>query len=346
MKMMTIGVLAIIVSIAANSESRVTAFDELVIFGSSDLDIGNNGRSTNGPVWAEYLANDLNLPSPSPSKFGGTDYAWGGARTGFGIDQLFGNPTPTVGKQIEDYLAGQVPDASTLIIITGGWNDIAIYNSSPTAIVSNMSDHISEVAAAGGKHFLVPNLVPLGFSPGSSAFGRPETLNQKAEMLNEQLSPALEDLEIRLGVRIYQDDFFGLIQSVVADPSAFGLENARDSANENATKAATYLYWDNFHFTTSGHRILADSVSIAVPEPSTHLINVIGTTIFWMFSRRPRCSTSPRVEASLWFESFRQLTHQGNRPPRHSYSGTAPITSLVDRYRHRERCNCESHCLR
>ena len=258
-------VLAILTSVAANSELYAASFEQLVVFGSSDLDTGNADRFSNGLVWAEYLASDWNLPLPTPSNSGGTDYAWGGARTGFGIDTPFGDPIPTVGKQIEDYLSSNVPDVSTLIIITGGWNDLVIYGSSPATIVSNMSEHISALAAAGGEHFFMPNLIPPGSSPGL----RSDFYNEKATMLNELLPSEFESLESRLGINVFQDDFFGLIQAIIAAPSAFGLENATDSAGKDAGKAGVYLYWDDYHFTTAGHRILADSAAAAIPEPAT-----------------------------------------------------------------------------
>ncbi len=261
------------------------SFDELVVFGSSDLDVGNLGRFSNGPVWAEYLARDWNLPMPTASNAGGTVFAWGGARTGFGIDNLGNLRVPTVGKQIDDYLANNVPDDSDLIIITGGWNDIAIYGTPPATIFTNMSDHISTLAAAGGRQFLIPNLVPLGFSPGSGQFGQPDDLNQRAALLNDLLPPELDTLESNLGITVYRDDFFGLIQSVVADPSAFGLENATVSAGEDITKGKTYLYWDDFHFTTAGHRILADSASAAVPESTSFAIFMAALFPFASVSR-------------------------------------------------------------
>lgn len=64
-------------------------FDGVVVYGDSLSDNGNlygaigvppppyyMGRFSNGPVAAEYLANNLNVPL--------TDWAWGGATTGIG----------------------------------------------------------------------------------------------------------------------------------------------------------------------------------------------------------------------------------------------------------------------
>src|SRR5687767_7115577 len=89
-------------------------FNGMVLFGDSNLDVGNLNRFTNGPVWGEYLASDLNLPAPKASNARGTNYAWGGAKSGFGIDAPFGGtigPVPTVGRQIENYLSRNAPGA-------------------------------------------------------------------------------------------------------------------------------------------------------------------------------------------------------------------------------------------
>src|SRR6476619_7996434 len=72
-------------------------FNNLVVFGDSLSDIGNiaqapfintpgpyywNGRFSNGPVYAETLATGLGLPALNRSTAsGGTDYAYGGAKT-------------------------------------------------------------------------------------------------------------------------------------------------------------------------------------------------------------------------------------------------------------------------
>ena len=143
------------------------------------------------------------------------------------------------------------PDTSGLFIITGGWNDIAAYGMSPATIVSNMSNHVSTLAAAGGTHFLVPNLVPLGSSPGVR---KHPALNQTAAELNELVRPELTRLESQLGITVYQDDFYGLIESVIADPTAFGLENATSSANRNAQ---------------SGHVLVLGQLSLHHSRPPT-----------------------------------------------------------------------------
>jgi len=91
----------------ATATTHSSAYSALYIFGNSLSDSGNNaivpapnttpvpisgndfiptfprasGFYTNGPVWAQELAAVLGL-SASPSLLGGTNFAFGGARTG------------------------------------------------------------------------------------------------------------------------------------------------------------------------------------------------------------------------------------------------------------------------
>src|SRR6476469_4809363 len=82
---------------AVANRADAEPFNNLVVFGDSLSDIGNiaaqpfintpgpyywNGRFSNGPVYAETLATGLGLPPLNRSTAtGGTDYAYGGAKT-------------------------------------------------------------------------------------------------------------------------------------------------------------------------------------------------------------------------------------------------------------------------
>ena len=84
---------------------------QIVAFGDSLIDTGNCSSSphghppaptspaaSNGPVWVEYLAGRLGIAAPTPSLTGGTDYAWGGAETGFGLSVA---GTQNINSQVE-----------------------------------------------------------------------------------------------------------------------------------------------------------------------------------------------------------------------------------------------------
>src|SRR5262245_23347845 len=163
----------------SNLAHAESPFSEVVVFGDSISDTGNaflgfegaaagppyfEGRFSNGPVWVEVLAQELGLPAPAPSLMGGSNYAWGGAETGPGIS-FFG--TPNVGTQIGQFLADREQlTGHELIVIAAGSNDLA-WDTPHAAgrLVRNLGKHISDLAAAGGRTFLVPNLPSPGPNP-------------------------------------------------------------------------------------------------------------------------------------------------------------------------------------
>src|SRR4051812_4332701 len=107
-------------------------FNNLVVFGDSLSDVGNiaqalfintpgpyywNGRFSNGPVYAESLATGLGLPPLNRSTAsGGTDYAYGGAKTtGTAFpDSLF---VKDIDDQVSQYLSSHTGNANTLYVL-------------------------------------------------------------------------------------------------------------------------------------------------------------------------------------------------------------------------------------
>jgi phospholipase/lecithinase/hemolysin len=63
-------------------------------------------------------------------------------------------------------------------------------------------------------------------------------------------------------------DVYGLTESVINNPSLFGLTNVTtDAVQENGgTNAQGYLFWDFVHPTTYADSLIA---AAAVPEPSS-----------------------------------------------------------------------------
>ena len=120
-------VIALLVFSWPDAEVRAGDITGIVSFGDSLTDTGNlfaatgqppapyyQGRSSNGPVWVEYLANQLGVAAPTPSLLGGTNYAWAGAATG---DGLSGSGVPNTGMQISTYLASHTPGATQLFTL-------------------------------------------------------------------------------------------------------------------------------------------------------------------------------------------------------------------------------------
>ncbi len=92
-----IGLLVLAVQPIWVSAGTVT---DLIVFGDSLCDVGNRfdvskgstpapedyweGRYSNGPVWVSRYSELIGVTEPTRSLAGGTNYAYGGAETGFG----------------------------------------------------------------------------------------------------------------------------------------------------------------------------------------------------------------------------------------------------------------------
>jgi phospholipase/lecithinase/hemolysin len=123
-----------------------------------------------------------------------------------------------MGAKIDEFLASNAPDGNELFVVFGGDNDLILHGQTDVTIpVSNLVNHISTLASAGAKHFIVPNQPPLGKWPGVSSPSRRRTLNAITEEFNDLLSVELSPLDDELKVDIYDIDLFGLTQSVISD---------------------------------------------------------------------------------------------------------------------------------
>lgn len=269
-------------------------FTELVVFGDSHSDTGNwapdgtwglhpaylVGRFSNGPVWVEHFATQLGLSPPTPSGNGGLNFAWGGARTGYGYDEDFGVSYPRIESQVEEYLADHLPGEEQLLSIFIGHNDFGFFAQDDISIpASSIADSISMLVAAGGKNFLVPTLHPLGDLPAYRGGTREAELNSLTNEFNSLLDVQLNQLQSSLGVSIYRPDLHALIQDAVQDPTSYGLTNVSDRAFSRRTTVPNpgeYMYWDSDHFTTSFYKTIAEFALLSLPLESRGDFDVDG----------------------------------------------------------------------
>jgi phospholipase/lecithinase/hemolysin len=86
-------------------------------------------------------------------------------------------------------------------------------------------------------------------------------------------------------VRIAEVDDYGLYQSILANPAAFGYTNVTTPAQGLAVNPDQYLFWDfPSHPTTTGHRLTGLAAEAAVestfiPEPGTWAIAGAGLLV-------------------------------------------------------------------
>jgi phospholipase/lecithinase/hemolysin len=268
-------------------------FSQLVVFGDSLNDTSNMveltggvfpappayayGRQSNGPVWVEYLADQLGLADHV------VNYAVAGAMTrpapavptGNVFSNTFAGLEGTdVTSQVLDYLedANWTADPAALYVLEGGSNDFPRV-ADPSVIVAHLLQSLVALQMSGAKHILLVTLPDLGktprvvlgeltgqLPPGTSAF-----VSAATAQLNQALLAWLPAYTLP-GVTITIGDMHSFLNDVVASPAAYGLTNVTEpylmfGAGEDPS---TWLFWDDVHPTTVGHRIFAERAAASL----------------------------------------------------------------------------------
>jgi phospholipase/lecithinase/hemolysin len=255
-------------------------FNQIVVFGDSLSDTGNAqevlgslamdpddyymGRFSNGPVWIEYLATQLQLPSPVANLISssGRNYAFGGARTdGSGLVSFFIND---IDEQVPDYLNNDGgPSGDELIVLWGGANDFLDGETNASVPVNNLVNDITDLYAAGGRNFMVVNLPLLGQTPRYVGSSNEPVFDALSTLFNSQLDLSLDSLETTLtDVEFFRVDAGALIGDAVTNPAAYGFTNVTNQAlGLSGIDPEEYLFWDDVHPTTAGHNLLAQNAA-------------------------------------------------------------------------------------
>jgi outer membrane lipase/esterase len=252
-------------------------------------------------MWVEDLANALGLQI-TPALGGGTNYAFGGAKTGQDVQALFqrdiGSAIPSLRSQVTAYRttlldptlsdptrSKQAP-ADALYVVWGGANDLretvqeGTQGSPPMQIASDAVDNIVSVIrqlqSAGAIYFLVPNLPDLGLTPQNVAFGPAAAqLGTALSMaFNNTLESALQNLENTFPVQIARLDISAHFQEVTANPQNFGVANVTGACLSGDPFAPgtvcanpdSYIFWDAIgHPTAVAQALIADFAFMALP---------------------------------------------------------------------------------
>jgi outer membrane lipase/esterase len=313
---------ALVATCVVGAAAQASSFSGLVVFGDSLSDDGNNsialsqgglyppnvivgntyiptypyappptGTYSNGPVWASYFATMLGLAPLAPSLASGTDFAFGGARTG-----PSGSSFPySLRDQADQYLAGSggAASASALYVVAGGGNNArdalllgpAGVAAAAAAYAADVGAIVDELQAAGAQHILVWNAPNLGLAPAVQALGAQVT--GFATFLSMAMNDALTTrLAGEAGVSVF--DLFGFGSLAASNPQALGFVNATDSCGAIAgANCSQYLYWDGIHPTTAAHLAIAGAIAATIPEPQTYLLLTLGlVAVVWQARRR------------------------------------------------------------
>lgn len=265
-------------------------FNTTVVFGASLDDTGNacnlsasncppppyaTGRASNGPLYVELIAARYGA-SITPSRTGGTNYAYGGARTGAiaGTNQ----GVPNMVQQADAYLAasGTGSRARALFVVNAATvgNDITdalvLSRTNPQApsiiiggAVTNISSLITRLYNGGARHLLLLNSTDVGRTPLVRSAGPAASAAATAmsAQFNIALGAQVTTLRSSLpGVNLYVLDLGQLTVEVFANPATFGFTNITAACVSGASVCATpdtYFFWDAFHPTATTGRLVS-----------------------------------------------------------------------------------------
>jgi phospholipase/lecithinase/hemolysin len=239
---------------------------------------------SNGPTWAEEFAQALHEQasgSPAllvPQVF--NNYAVGRARARAGAPTFSPFDLST---QVERFLAdGKKGSGSDLFVIWIGSNDMGdalldpqnagvILTQALTATLTN----IQVLYGNGARNFLVLDLPNLALTPFVRSLGpiaqagATEIETAYNSLLNGYVSGVLP--AVLPGTKFIYLDANAVLEGIVASPAASGFQDVTDScltfgvtAGAFCSEPNTYLFWDGFHPTTAGHRVLARAALTAI----------------------------------------------------------------------------------
>lgn len=327
----TMALLAMLVGLVLPVPALALPFTGLYVFGDSLADSGNNaavfdvlagpgvlrtptplpgplvptypyapsGTYSNGRVWVDYLADSLGL-GLAPSMLGGTNYAFGGARTG----PQSGSGFPYSLREQVDLAfggAGASAPGGALYVVEGGGNDardvlgVALAGGNPDQLIadyaSNIATILSTLSAKGANHFLLWNVPDIGKIPSVAAFGPAVSAAASGLVgrMNQALQLALGQLPGDVTDGLHFFDAFQAFNDVVANPGDYGFSDVTGACATSAACIADptgVLFWDGIHPTTAGHQLLARLTLAELPEPSTYLLFGLALLAMAMLRRK------------------------------------------------------------
>lgn len=274
------------------------------------------GVFSNGPIYIQRVAQAMGL-SVAPSTLGGSDYAYGGARTEY---QPFGLPFQGIQSQFNSYInqVANHADANALYVVWGGANNIqdilsgrhtdvtghSIPDASQT--VQDLFGIVTGLYGAGARHFLIPNLPNLGLTPrvAAAGAGAQAYANQLSVVINNDFSNLLDQFRVdHADFSMVRFDAYGLFNDISSHPGQYGLTNVTSRCYTGddlgftggggvCTNPDSYMFWDGIHPSAATGAIVADAMLKALPEPTGYALLLTGLALVGAM-RRTRHSQNP-----------------------------------------------------
>ncbi|MFT3816946.1 MAG: SGNH/GDSL hydrolase family protein [Rubrivivax sp.] len=309
-------------ALLGSAVAQAGPYTSLTVFGDSLSDVGNikiaspnsvpnppypDGRFSDGLNWVDVLAAGLGLPSAGVASLaGGTNYAFGGARTGTAQ-----NP-PGVLLQVAGLWAPSHPaaDPNGLYVVVGGGNDMrdarsaangtdATREAAAQAAAFNIFQAVFALASAGAQHVLISTLPDLGNTPEAVLLGKVAESHDASQRYNA----AIAGLEATL------EGLFLDLDVMVLDMAAVGNDILDDALNNGGAQfgitnvaagcffvgnCGSSLFSDNLHPSAAAYAVIGNAaLALVVPLPAT--VSLLGAGLLAMGLARRRRAAAARV---------------------------------------------------
>jgi len=278
-------------------ETQRPRFDDssLYVFGDDLSDTGNanietsgltpdknyyHGRFSNGPLYIDKLATQLNTPL-LPSRLFGSNFAHAGSNS-LGMSAQIFNFAENVGF---------VVNPNWTVVIWSGANDLISLISQPENEITLITDAIAHIrfsilslSAMGATRIVILNQINMARLPRlHSADENDPGIQLAAEEwsinFNTSLDEMLDELDRDNSLSTIRFDVFSLVENIITDPSNYGLQNIHESCyvKDESAIALTgnesicqnpdeYLFWDSVHPTTAAHEIFYQQLILKIQE--------------------------------------------------------------------------------